>query len=47
MKIEAAVRDTVSLLEQNNRVHAIDGIMLIRFDEQKVASTLYVLGRHM
>lgn len=47
MTIEAAVSETVSLLEQNNRVYAIDGIMLIRFDEQKVARTLYDLGRHM
>lgn len=39
MKIEAAFSDAVSLLEKNNRVHATDGIMLIRFDEQKVART--------
>ena len=41
MQVEAAVPDTVSLLEQNNMVHSIDGIMLIRFDEQEVARTLY------
>ena len=47
MMIEAAVSETASLLEQNNRVYAIDGILLIWFDEQKVARTLYALGRHM
>lgn len=46
MKIEAAFSDAVSLLEKN-KVHAIDGVMLTRFDEQKVARTLYASGRHM